>query len=65
MSTAFPYILEYEYNDHGPRHNSCSELSEEGARGLYNLLIENRRVVYARYWKFGEEGNRAEYWGKR
>lgn len=67
MSHAFPFIVEYEYDVDsiglsGTAHNSATEQSGAGAFGLFELLRESPRIRWARFYKVGEPGDRAEYW---
>lgn len=66
MSILFPYIVEYEAEQEFPvvglLHNSAQDLSESGARDLFEHLKHSPRVTWARWFKVGEAGDRAEYW---
>jgi hypothetical protein len=63
--TLFPYVVEYEADQShggGVSHNSADKLSENGAQDLFALLRESPRTRWARWYRVGVEGDRAEYY---
>jgi hypothetical protein len=61
----FPYVVEYEAEQEfggGLCHNSADHLSKPGAQDLFNIIRSSPRVTWARWFKVGEPGDRAEYW---